>query len=396
MNLCWITFDDVSEKSVRVISIKNRIKYFPESCNVTIISPDIIEDKELKSYIIKNIVITERIYGANFKSPTMPLRLIKLLKKISKEIVNFDVIITDTAYVPLYKYFSKKKVPVVMLVHGIGSEDALSKNLIKKGGLMYKLIRIMEKKAYEKCDKIIAVSEGRKEYLINEANMHPSKISVIPNAVDPDLFNPNRSDGSIREKYNLNEDPVIIFVGSFRPWHNVENIVYAFKYVIEEIPNAKLVLVGDGPTKQKIETISKELGLEKNIIFTGRIPYQNIPSLLNASDVCVASFSKFRNEKIGPAPIKVFEYMAVAKPVVSSNIKDVKEVITKYDCGILIDTDNIKKFSNAIIILLSNKEMAEKKGKNGRKAIVNYYNWKNISEETYKIFNDLHNSTERR
>lgn len=132
MNLCWITFGDVREKSVRVISIKNRIKHFPESCNVTIISPKLIEDSELKSYITKNIVIDERIYGANFKSLAMPFRMINILKKISKEIGDFDMIITDTIYVPLYRFFSKKKVPLLLLVHGIESEEALSKNLIKK------------------------------------------------------------------------------------------------------------------------------------------------------------------------------------------------------------------------------------------------------------------------
>ena len=321
MNLCWITFDDVSVNQVRVNSIKNRIKYFPEDCNVTIISPDIIEDKELKSRIIKNVVINERIYGANFKSPTMPLRMFKLLRKISKEIVKFDVIITDTVYVPLYKYLSKKKVPVVRLVHGIESEEALSKNLIKKGGWIYKLLRITEKKAYEKCDKIITVSEGLREYLINEFNTNPSKISVIPNAVDPDLFNPNRSGESIREKYNLNNDPVIIFVGGFRPWHGVENVILAFKFVLKEILNVKLLLVGDGPTKDKIERMVEEFS--QNVIFAGQQPQEKIPGYMSIADICVY-FPNYNVRKYGflGDPIKFYEYMAMEKPVVTTKIKN--------------------------------------------------------------------------
>jgi glycosyltransferase involved in cell wall biosynthesis len=384
MNLCWITFDDVSEKNVRVISIKNRIKYFPESCNVSIISPKLIADKELKSYITKNIVIDERIYGANFKSPAMPLRMINILKKISKEIGNFDMIITDTIYVPFYKYFSKKKPPIVMLVHGIVSDEVLSKNLIKKHSLAYKFLQIMEKKAYKLCNKIIAVTGGINKYLVKEFHINPYKIVVIPNAVDPDLFKP-MDKGRCISDLKLNEtNCYICFVGNLTPWQGVDYLVKAAPLILNEIPNAKILIVGDGLMSGELINLVEKTGVSDNVIFTGAVPHEEVPKYINASDVCVATFIKERNMSIGLSPLKIFEYTACEKPIVSSRIPNL-EFVEDQNAGILVEPENPEELAKATIKLLKGEKLGEEMGRNGREYVVKNHGWEAVARRVAEV-----------
>ena len=381
MNLCWITFDDVSEKSVRVISIKNRIKYFPESYNVTIISPKLIEDKDLKSYITKNIVIDERIYGANFKSLAMPLRMINILNKISKEIGNFDVIITDTIYVPFYKYISKKKPPLVMLVHGIVSDEVLSKNLIKKNSLTHKFLQVMEKKAYKLCNRIIAVTGGINEYLVNEFHINPYKIVVIPNAVDPDLFKPMDKGRCIRD-LKLNEtNCYVCFVGNLAPWQGVDYLVKAAPLILNEIPNAKILIVGDGLMSGELINLVEKTGVCDNVIFTGAVPHEEVPKYINASDVCVAPKKPLKSEY---SPLKLYEYMACGKSVVASRIRGF-EILEQQNAGILVEPENTEELAKATIKLLKGEKLGEEMGRNGREYVVKNHSWEAVARRVVEV-----------
>jgi len=386
MNLCWITFDDVTKKNVRVISIKNRVKYFPKHWKITIISPSVIEDKELKSYITKNIAIGERIYSANFKSPTMLLKLIKNLKRISKEIENFDLILTDTIYVPFYKYFSKKKIPLVMLSHGIVSEEALIKNLIKDC-ITYRSLRIIEKNAYKKCDKIITVTDGIKEYLINEFYIDSSKITVIPNAVDPDLFKPFDKKKCITG-LKLNENNYYVcFIGQLVPWQGIENLVKAAALILRDRANTTFLVVGDGPLKKKLVNLTVKNNISDKFIFTGMVPHNEIPKYINASDICVAPFVKERNEKIGLSPLKIFEYAACGKPIVVSKISNL-EFIEETNAGVMVEPEKPEEIRRAIIDLFKNPKLQKKMGKNGRDYILKNFTWAGLAKQFEKVCMD--------
>ncbi len=388
MNLCWITFDDLTKKNVRVISIKNRVKHFPKNWNITIISPNPILDEELKSYIKKNVVVNERIYGENFKSPIVLFRLIKILKKINKETKNFDVIITDTFYVPLFKYFSKKKIPIIMLSHGIISDEALSKKLITQNSLMYKFLLILEKKSYRLCNTIIAVTKEIKDYIVNEFHIDSSKISIIPNGVDPDLFKPKNKKECLRE-LKLNEtDYHVCFVGNLVPWQGIEYLIQAAPTILKEIPNTKFLIIGDGVIKQHLVNLTIENKVFDSFIFTGLIPHEKTLTYINAGDVCVAPFTETRNVKIGLSPLKIYEYAACEKPIVASKIPGL-EFIENVNAGIMTESNNSLQLSNAIIKLLKTPKLRLEMGKNGRRYVNNYNRWIDVSKKIEEVCKNL-------
>lgn len=229
--------------------------------------------------------------------------------------------------------------------------------------------------------------------MINEYYITPTKISVIPNAVDPDLFNPNSSKRTIREKYNLNGDPVIIFVGSFKPGQGLENIILAFKFVLKEVPNVKLLLVGDGPSKAKIERMAE--AFSQNVIFVGQQPQERIQSYIAVADICVY-FPNYNVRKYGflGDPIKFYEYMAMEKPVVTTKIKNFAHVLEREKCGVLVEPDH-KKFADAVVDLINNPEKARKLDINGRKAILENYNWEKSAGMLINTYGDIAEATKK-
>lgn len=388
MKLCWITFDDVIGKNVRIISIKNRIKYFSKKWNITIISPALIDDKELQSFIVNNIVISNRIYGKNFKSLSSIFHFINIMGKISKETRNFDIVITDTIYVPFYKYFTRKKIPIVFLSHGIISDELLSKKLIKNNSLMYKILLKIEKKSYQLCDIIIVVTREIKDYLINRFQIEPSKIYVVPNGVDPEMFKPLDMK-KCQKELRLNEiNYYVCFIGNLAPWQGIEYLIQAAPIILKEIPDIKFLIVGYGPIKENLINLAIKNNVVTSYIFIGAIPYEEVVSYINASDVCVAPFTESRNIKIGLSPLKIYEYAACEKPIVTSKIPNL-EFIEEVNAGILIQPGNIDELAQAIVKILRNPELRLQMGRNGRKYVIENYNWISISKKFERVLTDV-------
>ena len=107
------------------------------------------------------------------------------------------------------------------------------------------------------------------------------------------------------------------------------------------------------------------------------VPYEEVPKYINACDVCVAPFL-FRNS--GLSPLKVFEYLACGKPVVTSMINGL-DFIKKYDLGILVEPENFDELAQALIKLLQNEKLRKKMAKNGRNVIATKYSWEVIAKK---------------
>ena len=262
-----------------------------------------------------------------------------------------------------------------MELNGVTSQEA------KLQGASEDQVKVIDNKEIEKikyADKIVAVSDGIKKYY-SSLGVEKNKFIVIPNGVDSVSFKP-MDKNNCRKKLGFGDFPIIGFVGSFRPYQGLEAAINMMPYVLKEIPQARLVLVGDAgkhhnfqfhPTIDELKELAKRLKMEKNIIFSGRVEYEKIPFYINASDVCI---SPFVSKRIC-SPIKIFEYLACGRPVICSSIPDVKEIIQKYNCGICVESNKPKELAGKIIFLIKNKKMCEMYGENGRKTVLENYTW---------------------
>jgi glycosyltransferase involved in cell wall biosynthesis len=209
------------------------------------------------------------------------------------------------------------------------------------------------------------------------------KILVTENAVDHAKFNPKVDGSGVRKKYGIERNRVVTYTGGFHPWHALDKIVAAAKKIVNEFPDVRFLMVGEGSESKHVIDMVSSNGLEKNFVFTGKIAYDKIPEFLAASDILVSLYTDKAYLHVSTTT-KLCEYMAMGKPIIVYGVKE--GLIKHMESGMLIKPkENIEeKLEEYCIGLLKNKKMREKLGNKSWKAVYQI-SWKDKA----KIINDV-------
>ncbi len=221
-------------------------------------------------------------------------------------------------------------------------------------------------------NEAICISEEMGKYL--KQNIGIRNINVIPNGSDPLMFSPDRKRLNIYPHLNRNNIK-ILWVGSMGySWHGVDIIHKIAKRFLNINKNVNFILIG-----KKSNT---KVTCAKNMTIFKEIPYFSIPAYIASSDICLCLYNSQTDHKIGFhfSPLKLFDYMSCAKPIIASAMGQIERVIRNGENGFLTDNsvdDIIKK----ILFLIDNKDEAEKVGKKAREDVLNYYNWERAAKQ---------------
>jgi glycosyltransferase involved in cell wall biosynthesis len=208
--------------------------------------------------------------------------------------------------------------------------------------------RAWERAVLASADAVIAVSTAIREHVL-AARQDPGRVRVIPNGVDVAAF--AAADGrEIRMRYELGDATVVGFTGSLKPWHGVNVLLKAMFYVPREV---RVLIVGDGPERRRLERIAAAPGLKGRVVFTGAVPHSMVPDHVSAMDIAVAPY--VAQEGFYFSPLKVGEYLAAGRPVIASAQGDFPLVVG--DAGILVPPGDVASFSKAIFRLAAEPEL---------------------------------------
>ena len=195
-----------------------------------------------------------------------------------------------------------------------------------------------------------------------------SKMIPYPNGIDLDRFS-NANGKEIRKRYGLEDSKVTVYVGTMEKERHLDVLIQAFLKVKKSREEVKLLMVGNGRDKSNLERLANDLGIKDDVIFTGQVSPYKIPKFIDASDIGVSAVPPLGFFKLS-SPIKMFEYMAMGKPVVANEeIPEQKEVIEKSGGGILVKFEE-ESFAEGIIELLDDPERAREMGKQGQEWVV--------------------------
>lgn len=246
----------------------------------------------------------------------------KIIKELPQDI---DVAIIweqhDFFIGPGKKLSERYRAPLVKYVHAPYIWEA-EKWGIKRYFWGRFIERFYELSSLNKADLVLCVSDGVAKKL-EKMGVNNNKILISPMAVDLHFFRINSADKTLGELKYDPETFIIGWTGSFRPFHGLFVLIEAFGTFIKNNPDSKLLLIGDGAEKIKIENLVKKLGLEKDIIFVGKKNYKKIPGILSLFDIAVVSADK--KEGFHYFPIKLMEYMAAGKPCLAPNAGDISK-----------------------------------------------------------------------
>lgn len=219
--------------------------------------------------------------------------------------------------------------------------------------------------------KTIVVSTPLKNYLIS-IGVNAGKIVVLPNGVNHEKFFPHEKDGNLLLNYGLAKSDIVIgFTGILRAWHGLELLLDSFRAISQEYENVFLLIVGDGPIRHDLEDSINNFNLKSKVTITGRIPYDKVHEYVNMFDIAVSPKSTFY-----ASPMKVVEYMALGKAVVTPNEENFLDLIDVGKNGMVFNAESEDGLSIVLKKLLENRNLMTELGGNARKKVQDRLNWR--------------------
>ncbi len=239
-------------------------------------------------------------------------------------------------------------------------------------------------------DIVVVVSRAMKEELLARG-IGSEQILLNPNGVDPNRYSPNVDGSGIRREYYLNGKNVVGFIGTFDKWHGAEVLAEAFGQLLHKYPEyqgrVKLFMIGDGITMPLVKESINKFAIKESCVLTGLVPQEKGPKYLAACDVLVASHKP--NPDGTPffgSPTKLFEYMAMGKGIIASDLDQIGEILKHDYTAWLVKPGDIDSLMIGLKTLIDNKERRERLGKAARQEVVAKYTWR---EHTRKIIEKL-------
>jgi glycosyltransferase involved in cell wall biosynthesis len=229
--------------------------------------------------------------------------------------------------------------------------------------------------AFQLADRVAVVSAGVEEQL-SRYRIERKHYLLNPNGVDPQQFRPDIDGAPIREQYGLAGHIVVGFIGSFTRWHGVETLFDAAMSAIQRESTLRFLMIGEGDLRSALQKRAADLGLEQSIIFTGLVPHSDAPRYLAACDILVSPHLGFEDgTKFFGSPTKLFEYMAMGKPIIASRLEQIGEVIRDGATGLQMTPGDANQLADQILKLAHDGELRTRLGATARQEAVQHYAW---------------------
>ncbi|WP_340817860.1 glycosyltransferase family 4 protein [Methanolobus sp. WCC4] len=329
----------------------------------------------------KNVILVPfiRSKGKYFKSRNLSLLLqcFKLAKEAHPDIIyerNFSCKIGSILSFLL-------GIPLIVEINGVMDEEMLLKNgfIFRKKAIVSNWLK---KIFYRSASTIIAVSPMIKEKMIDTYHIESSKVEVVPNGADVDLFSP--LDKNIaRRKLGLDSNlKYLCFVGNLASWQGLDFLVSSAPFILEQEPDIRFLIVGDGVMRNELESMTNDNNTVDMFVFTGNVPFKDVPLYINSSDICIALFNEGRK----CSPLKVFEYLACGKPVIITDLGGDTEIFRGIDSVFFLESRQPKSLADLISHVLPHVDN-QKRVIEARNFIVEKYAWENTAQRVVDICN---------
>lgn len=314
-----------------------------------------------------------------------PVRAINTIRKWKLDVIHTH---TEFGIGSFARLISKQfNIPLVHTYHTMYEEyiyyitkgyfDSASKKLVE-----YLTLFLCDKTI----DELIVPTKKAKE-LFKEKYKVKRDVHIIPSGLDTTRFHEENIDkkhlGELKKELGIKKnDFVILFVGRIAKEKNIDFLIKAFKKIVKKIPKAKMFIVGDGPDMKELIELSHDLKLDKNIVFTGKVLWQNIPSYYALCDVFATSST---SETQG---LTVIEAMGAGKPVLAIKDESFEEVMTDQKEGIFFETE--EEYINAVVKLYKDPNLTDQMAKEGIKTALKYSPL-SYAKNVYEIYESVIN-----
>jgi glycosyltransferase involved in cell wall biosynthesis len=248
--------------------------------------------------------------------------------------------------------FARAGIPWILETNALLTDEASRE---RAGVVLTGLSRRLEREAYHECTALIAISHALADRLVAEMGVPREKIAVIPNGVDVQRFDPARV--SARRSASAF---TVLFVGSLASWQGLDILLRA----AAAVPDIHVTIAGDGPERAALEALAGD-----RVQFLGRLSPDDIPALIASVDVCYSGHTAFRS------PLKLYEYMAMGRPVISSAVPDATAALVDGQSGFLFPPGDLEGLTHALRRAHAARECLDVMGQRARREVVAHHSW---------------------
>ncbi len=243
-------------------------------------------------------------------------------------------------------------------------------------------LELCENISLSQANLILVVSEALRQELLDR-NISNEKILVLPNAVDPEVFHPDCGGREMREQLGFQQGDIVAgFVGTFSYWHGIEVLKSAITRILEtdttldKSVQVKFLLIGDGPLCAEMCLQLKDVS-KGRVSFTGIVPHHKIPAYLDAADILLSPHIPMPDGRpFFGSPTKLFEYMAMSKAIVASNLEQLAKVLDHGRSAWMVTPGDPVELASAILLLARDAELRKRLGQNARMDVMADHSWR--------------------
>jgi len=220
-------------------------------------------------------------------------------------------------------------------------------------------------------DLVIMTNDGTQgDRVLESLNVNMERVRFWMNGVDWDLFKSLPEKAEARNHLRVNAQRVLLTLSRLVQWKRVDRAIQALPEVVRLFPDTVLIIVGDGPERERLEQLARDLGVHDHVRFEGAVPHKEIPKYLAAADIFL-SFYDWSN--VGNP---LLEAMMAGKCIVTLNNGDTGQFVRNGENGVLLEYEDLPRLPEVIKELLANDELRKRLGANARKfAEENFWSW---------------------
>ncbi|MCB1777905.1 MAG: glycosyltransferase, exosortase A system-associated [Candidatus Competibacteraceae bacterium] len=313
-------------------------------------------------------------------------RLTEVVEQIRPDVLHaHSPVLNGLAALPVARRFS---LPLVYEVRAFWEDAAVDHGTTCEGSLRYRLTRALETYVLKRANAVTCICQGLRTDIMGRG-IPAEKVMVIPNAVNVDQFSLGRApDLALKDRLGLSGAQVLGFIGSFYAYEGLALLLEALPELLEQAPNARVLLVGGGPQEQALKAQARTLGIADKVIFTGRVPHAEVNGYYDLIDILVYPRLSMRLTEL-VTPLKPLEAMAQGQLFIASDVGGHRELIRDGETGILFQAGDVTDLTAKALELLAHPERWPALKANGRRFVEEERTWRNSVGRYQAIYTRL-------
>lgn len=274
--------------------------------------------------------------------------------------------------------------PLVYEVRAFWEDAAVDHGTTHEGSFRYRMTRNLETMLMQRADRVVTLSQTMRAEILARG-IPAEKVHVVSNAVDAAKFTARPPRRELLQKYQLEGKTVIGFIGSFYHYEGLDLLIAAFEEVHAQFPETRLLLVGDGFERKNLETRTQQSAARSAIVFTGAVPPNDVIDYYSLIDILAYPRHKMRLTEL-VCPLKPLEAMALNKCVIGSDVGGIREFVIPGETGMLFKPDDVHDQAKILCQLIALPDLRRHLGANGRKAVVQNWDWPQVVKRYHEIY----------